>query len=76
MSNKEFVIPDFVEEPNIKNDVMEFEERPLDPYDAKNGEKVSKKEVKEGAEDIDETLNKKIGKTAFEFVRSLGEGIL
>ena len=74
MSNKEYMIPDFVEEPKTKNEGMEFEEIPFDPYDSKNGVKVSKAEVKDV--NIEDEKNQNICKTAIEFVQSLGEGIL
>ncbi|MBR5419325.1 hypothetical protein IK110_03705 [Candidatus Saccharibacteria bacterium] len=74
MINKEFVVPAFVKNPNIKNEGMEFEETPIDPYSSAYGEKVDKAEVKDV--DIDEEKSQKIGKTAFEFLQSVGEGIL
>lgn len=38
-------IPEFVEEPNTKNEWSDFEEM-ADPFDSKNGELVKKKDVK------------------------------
>ena len=44
-ANKEFVLPDFVEDPNTKNEGMEYEEIAFDPYDSANGELVDQEEV-------------------------------
>ena len=44
-ANKEFILPDFVEDPNTKNEGMEYEEIAFDPYDSANGELVDQKEV-------------------------------
>ena len=38
-------IPEFVEEPNTKNEWSDFEEM-ADPFDSKNGELVKKTDVK------------------------------
>jgi len=71
MSNKEtMILPDFVEEPNIKNEGLEFEDMP-DPFDPKNGEKVNKKEVKDA--DAEDAKNQEIGHKFLEYV---GAGIL
>ena len=60
-------IPEFVEEPDTKNEWSDFEEM-ADPFDSKNGELVEKAEVK----NIDQKAVRKI----FKLQKKIGNGIL
>lgn len=52
-------IPEFVEDPNKKNEWSEFQDITANPFDSKNGELVDKKEVKNiDVETIHKFLNK------------------